>query len=176
MFGLLWKRCAKGKEKAAPAAKGTRGGGDRQASILKHNTKCSLSTWAETLPRRVGVGPVEALPSSSPARITYSRSRTWSCTSASSTRRAISSFCRQMVHLQPVPVLTQRPPPKLVIIISYGVDTSVCERGFALMNNLKTARRSQMGDTLLRILMTARMGTPPRFGRSGGGRYGFGGL
>ena len=34
------------------------------------------------------------------------------------------------------------------------MDTSVCERGFSLMNNLKTARRSAMGDELLRILMT----------------------
>ena len=35
-----------------------------------------------------------------------------------------------------------------------GVDTSICERGFSLMNNLKTARRSRMGNELLRILMT----------------------
>ena len=34
------------------------------------------------------------------------------------------------------------------------MDTSVCERGFSLMNNRKTAQRSQMGDMLLRILMT----------------------
>eukprot|EP00966_Prymnesium_polylepis_P087938 2034488-Prymnesium_polylepis.1 len=38
--------------------------------------------------------------------------------------------------------------------MSFAVDTSVCERGFALMNNLKTARRSLMGDLLLRTLMT----------------------
>ena len=38
----------------------------------------------------------------------------------------------------------------LAIIMSYAVDTSVCERGFALMNNLKTARRSLMGNLLLR--------------------------
>ena len=38
--------------------------------------------------------------------------------------------------------------------MSYGVDTSVCERGFALMNNLKTAKRSSMGNLLLRMLMT----------------------
>ena len=31
---------------------------------------------------------------------------------------------------------------------------SICERGFALMNNLKTARRSRMADVLLRTLMT----------------------
>ena len=42
----------------------------------------------------------------------------------------------------------------LAIIMSYAVDTSVCERGFALMNNLKTARRSLMGNLLLRTLMT----------------------
>jgi len=42
----------------------------------------------------------------------------------------------------------------LSIIMSYAVDTSICERGFALMNNLKTARRSRMGNLLLRTLMT----------------------
>ena len=40
------------------------------------------------------------------------------------------------------------------IISCFAIDTSVCERGFSLMNNLKTARRSQMGNELLRILMT----------------------
>ena len=35
-----------------------------------------------------------------------------------------------------------------------AVDTSICERGFSLMNNLKTAKRSRMGTKLLRILMT----------------------
>lgn len=35
-----------------------------------------------------------------------------------------------------------------------AVDTSVCERGFSLMNNLKTMRRSRMRNELLRILMT----------------------
>eukprot|EP00966_Prymnesium_polylepis_P112347 2598831-Prymnesium_polylepis.1 len=38
--------------------------------------------------------------------------------------------------------------------MTYAVDTSICERGFSLMNNLKTARRSQMGNLLLRTLMT----------------------
>ena len=38
--------------------------------------------------------------------------------------------------------------------MTYAVDTSICERGFALMNNLKTARRSRMGNLLLRTLMT----------------------
>ena len=38
--------------------------------------------------------------------------------------------------------------------MSFAVDTSICERGFALMNNLKTARRSLMGNELLRTLMT----------------------
>ena len=44
----------------------------------------------------------------------------------------------------------------VVIVMSYAVDTSVCERGFALMNNLKTAQRSRirMRNLLLRILMT----------------------
>lgn len=41
----------------------------------------------------------------------------------------------------------------LAIIMTYAVDTSICERGFALMNNLKTARRSLMGNLLLRTLM-----------------------
>jgi hypothetical protein len=35
-----------------------------------------------------------------------------------------------------------------------AMDTSICERGFSLMNNLKTARRSSMGNELLRMLMT----------------------
>ena len=38
--------------------------------------------------------------------------------------------------------------------MTFAIDTSVCERGFALMNNLKTARRSLMGNLLLRMLMT----------------------
>jgi len=42
----------------------------------------------------------------------------------------------------------------IAIVFTYAVDTSICERGFALMNNLKTARRSQMGNLLLRTLMT----------------------
>jgi hypothetical protein len=41
-----------------------------------------------------------------------------------------------------------------VLVDCIAVDTSICERGFSLMNNLKTARRSQMGNELLRILMT----------------------
>ena len=40
------------------------------------------------------------------------------------------------------------------IVGCIAVDTSICERGFSLMNNLKTARRSQMGNELLRMLMT----------------------
>ena len=32
-------------------------------------------------------------------------------------------------------------------------DTSICERGFSLMNLLKTAKRSAMGNALLRMLM-----------------------
>ena len=42
----------------------------------------------------------------------------------------------------------------VTLVFCFAVDTSVCERGFALRNNLKTARRSQMGNKLLRILMT----------------------
>ena len=42
----------------------------------------------------------------------------------------------------------------LAIVLTYAVDTSICERGFALMNNLKTAKRSLMGNLLLRTLMT----------------------
>ena len=42
----------------------------------------------------------------------------------------------------------------LAILLTYAVDTSICERGFALMNNLKTGRRSLMGNLLLRTLMT----------------------
>jgi hypothetical protein len=42
----------------------------------------------------------------------------------------------------------------VTIVMCFAVDTSVCERGFSLMNNLKTARRSRMGNELLRILMT----------------------
>ena len=40
------------------------------------------------------------------------------------------------------------------IVQTIAVDTSICERGFSLMNNLKTVRRSSMGKTLLRLLMT----------------------
>ena len=42
----------------------------------------------------------------------------------------------------------------VTIVMTFAVDTSVCERGFALMNNLKTAQRSLMGNLLLRTLMT----------------------
>ena len=42
----------------------------------------------------------------------------------------------------------------IAIVGCIAVDTSICERGFSLMNNLKTARRSDMGNELLRILMT----------------------
>ena len=42
----------------------------------------------------------------------------------------------------------------VAIVMCIAVDTSICERGFSLMNNLKTARRSRMGNQLLRILMT----------------------
>jgi hypothetical protein len=44
----------------------------------------------------------------------------------------------------------------LVVLIGMVVlvDTSICERGFSAMNLLKTAKRSAMGNRLLRILMT----------------------
>ena len=42
----------------------------------------------------------------------------------------------------------------VAVVMTYAVDTSICERGFALMNNLKTTRRSRMGNLLLRTLMT----------------------
>ena len=42
----------------------------------------------------------------------------------------------------------------VALVMPFAVDTSICERGFALMNNLKTARRSRMGNLLLRTLMT----------------------
>ena len=41
-----------------------------------------------------------------------------------------------------------------LIVISFAVDTSICERGFSTMNMLKTAKRSKMGTILLRLLMT----------------------
>ena len=42
----------------------------------------------------------------------------------------------------------------LVLIVQcIAVDTSICERGFSLMNSLKSAKRSRMGNELLRILM-----------------------
>ena len=40
------------------------------------------------------------------------------------------------------------------IVCCFAVDTSICERGFSLMNLLKTAKRSRMGTKLLRMLMT----------------------
>ena len=42
----------------------------------------------------------------------------------------------------------------VAIVFCFAIDTSICERGFSTMNLLKTARRSTMGDHLLRILMT----------------------
>ena len=41
----------------------------------------------------------------------------------------------------------------IAIVHCYAIDTSICERGFSLMNLLKTARRSRMGEHLLRLLM-----------------------
>mmetsp|Transcript_9875 Transcript_9875/g.20901 ORF Transcript_9875/g.20901 Transcript_9875/m.20901 type:complete len:235 (-) Transcript_9875:103-807(-) len=40
-----------------------------------------------------------------------------------------------------------------VIVQTIAVDTSTCERGFSLMNMLKSVRRSRMRPALLRILM-----------------------
>jgi hypothetical protein len=42
----------------------------------------------------------------------------------------------------------------VAIVCCFAVDTSICERGFSLMNLLKTAKRSRMGTALLRMLMT----------------------
>jgi hypothetical protein len=39
------------------------------------------------------------------------------------------------------------------IVHCIAIDTSICERGFSLMNLLKTARRNKMGTKLLRMLM-----------------------
>ena len=41
----------------------------------------------------------------------------------------------------------------VAIVHCYAIDTAICERGFSLMNLLKTARRSKMGTKLLRMLM-----------------------
>ena len=41
-----------------------------------------------------------------------------------------------------------------LIVHTFAVDTSICERGFSTMNLLKTAKRSRMGKLLLRLLMT----------------------
>ena len=41
----------------------------------------------------------------------------------------------------------------VAIVQCIAIDTSICERGFSLMNMLKTARRSKMGTKLLRMLM-----------------------
>uniref|UniRef100_A0A7S0Q1D0 HAT C-terminal dimerisation domain-containing protein n=1 Tax=Coccolithus braarudii TaxID=221442 RepID=A0A7S0Q1D0_9EUKA len=42
----------------------------------------------------------------------------------------------------------------VAIVCCFAVDTSICERGFSLINMLKTAKRSRMGTKLLRMLMT----------------------
>ena len=41
----------------------------------------------------------------------------------------------------------------VAIVHCIAIDTSICERGFSLMNLLKTARRSKMGTKLMRMLM-----------------------
>ena len=40
------------------------------------------------------------------------------------------------------------------VVQTIAIDTSMCERGFSVMNLLKTAKRSKMGTQLLRMLMT----------------------
>jgi hypothetical protein len=42
----------------------------------------------------------------------------------------------------------------VAIVMCMAIDTFICERGFSLMNLLKTAKRSTMVNELLRILMT----------------------
>ena len=42
----------------------------------------------------------------------------------------------------------------VLLVMTYAVDTSICERGFAIMNLLKTKKRSCMRNELLRDLMT----------------------
>ena len=39
------------------------------------------------------------------------------------------------------------------LVFGFAIDTSICERGFSLINTLKTARCSKLGTKLLRILM-----------------------
>ena len=39
----------------------------------------------------------------------------------------------------------------VAIVMCMAIDTSICERGFSLMNLLKTAKRSTMVNELLRI-------------------------
>ena len=55
---------------------------------------------------------------------------------------------------QPAPLLQRAPPGRhCPLVHCYAIDTAICERGFSLMNLLKTARRSKMGTKLLRMLM-----------------------
>ena len=37
----------------------------------------------------------------------------------------------------------------VAIVMCMAIDTSICERGFSLMNLLKTAKRSRMGNELV---------------------------
>ena len=41
----------------------------------------------------------------------------------------------------------------VAIVMCMAIDASICERGFSLMNLLKTAKRNRMGNNLLRMLM-----------------------
>ena len=41
----------------------------------------------------------------------------------------------------------------VALVFCFAIDTSICERGFSCMNMLKSARRSDMGTPLLRVLM-----------------------
>ena len=47
----------------------------------------------------------------------------------------------------------EKPRNAKPIVHCIAIDTSICERGFSLMNLLKTARRNKMGTKLLRMLM-----------------------
>ena len=48
----------------------------------------------------------------------------------------------------------------VAIVMCMAIDTFVCERGFSLMNLLKTAKRSTMVNELL--VDTGRLPQPPR--------------
>lgn len=47
------------------------------------------------------------------------------------------------------------------IALTVPVQTAICERGFSVQNNIKTAHRNRLGDLRLRILMTISIEGPP---------------